>query len=61
MIVKELIELLNKMPSEATVTIEGCHCIGNADGVILKNISEIMITRGDGVETMYIDEEGKVA
>jgi len=46
--VKELIELLQKMPQDALVWHEGCDCFGKADGVVYRESrNSVLITRLD--------------
>lgn len=47
--VKQLIELLEKMPQDFLVYTEGCDCIGLADGVELGDGSDnyVLITRSN--------------
>jgi hypothetical protein len=46
--VSELIVLLNKFPANSTVEVEGCDCVGEADGVDIEN-DVVLITRSGGV------------
>jgi hypothetical protein len=45
--VAELIERLQKMPSDAVVYHEGCDCYGAANDVVLDEDGTVLITRSN--------------
>ena len=51
--VGELVTMLNELPQDAPVKLEGCDCYGDASGAyveIVESEAKVFITRTDGVD-----------
>lgn len=46
--VKEIVALLNRLPDDVDVLLEGCDCVGNSFGIVIRDTGEALICRDDG-------------